>query len=92
MAIFLFLFFENSHCASAYRDLELGASKEKVLKTFGRDFESRKPGQWSDMKKAGPEHDAVEEYAYGNYLFAQEYVIDFDKSGRVVHKVFLQSP
>jgi hypothetical protein len=79
----------------AYAWLTPGATKAEVLKHFGQPqhVEACRPSaSWEGDSAENPSVPCAEEFSYTSHVSIGEWIIRFDRNGRVISKGFSQSP
>jgi hypothetical protein len=90
---FATVWYELTFYERAYAWLTPGATKADVLKHFGkprRVQECRPATSWEGDEN--PSMPCVEEFSYSSRISIGEWVIRFDRNGRVTSKGYLSSP
>jgi outer membrane protein assembly factor BamE (lipoprotein component of BamABCDE complex) len=93
---FVAVWYERTFYERAYRQLARGTTKADVLKRFGKpqrvgDCQFRTPS-WDNVPEDQTAKTCVEIFEYSSRTSIGEWVIGFDKEGKVVSKAYSSSP
>jgi hypothetical protein len=93
--VFAVIWYELTFYSRAYAWLTPGATKAEVLKHFGKPQsieECRPATSWEGDSPENSSMPCVEEFHYFSHISIGEWIIRFDRNGRVISKGFSQSP
>ena len=88
-------FFETKAYEEAYGRLSRGSTKAQVLRDFGKPAYDRRwclSPLWDEEPVQPGTTPCVETFWYNSHMSIEQWVVGFDKNGRVVTKGYLQSP
>jgi hypothetical protein len=95
LLVFSTVWYELTFYERAYAWLTPGATKAEVLKHFGkprRVNECRRATSWEGDSVESSSIPCAEEFSYTSHISTGEWIIRFDRNGRVLSKGFAQSP
>ena len=95
LLVFATVWYELTFYERAYAWLTPGATKAEVLKHFGKPGEiqeCRHAASWDGNALDNSSMRCVEEFSYFSRISIGEWVIGFDRNGKVVSKGYSSSP
>lgn len=95
IVVFATVWYELTFYQRAYAWLTPGATKSEVLKHFGKPrlvSGCRPATSWEGDSAESSSMVCAEEFSYTSRISIGEWIIRFDKNGRVISKGFSQSP